>query len=576
MKRLFTFTAIVLAAFSVIACQDKKPVEPEKPAVVDVTFTTLTNKGVTASDKLNVFSVEATDGNGASLQVEFIGERSFLSAGTYRLRSSVAAGVYRNAYFKSAKVSGAIKEGEFTVATEDSKYTISGVLKLEDDTILKANASGELVYQHEKAAAQHLYTSDISKDENGNNIWTISVYSLEEVLEASFQVMSDSESSPAGSYQITGLEGLAPGKAMTGYDLSIIGLGKGGCYYYENGAILFVAEGYGEIVITEEDEQLNIVASNVTVSDVNGAQKSEQTVSWLYCEEGDITPAGPEYEPLIVAGGSYTETVAAKDNCDEHTIVLKDADGNVTGQVVLRTAKDATSITGEYAFNAEEVAGSLSGGLDLSSLGLGVIGSYYVKDGKTFTLSAGNATVQEGETLSIVLSDVVSTAGDEAGTASPISFLMMTKEASNPDADPTDGVFTYTHTSDAKEGYAEHNFTVLFSNGKTFLNLLVAVADDTSVAGDNIFVPAVYTIVSTEEWTTSPVGKACPGFNFFGMADLGCFYYVNGAINYLTSGVVKLVENADGLVVSIVDAEGNALEGVPTSLAFLSATKATE
>ena len=65
-------------------------------------------------------------------------------------------------------------------------------------------------------------------------------------------------------------------------------------------------------------------------------------------------------------------------------------------------------------------------------------------------------------------------------------------------------------------------------------------------------------------------------FNFLGLMDLGCYYTTNGTVNYLTKGVVRMVENADGLVVSIVDAEGNAIEGLPASLALLAATKKAE
>ncbi len=41
-------------------------------------------------------------------------------------------------------------------------------------------------------------------------------------------------------------------------------------------------------------------------------------------------------------------------------------------------------------------------------------------------------------------------------------------------------------------------------------------------------------------------------------------------------GVVRLVENEDGLVVSVVDAEGNAIEGLPAALSLLVATKTAE
>lgn len=39
---------------------------------------------------------------------------------------------------------------------------------------------------------------------------------------------------------------------------------------------------------------------------------------------------------------------------------------------------------------------------------------------------------------------------------------------------------------------------------------------------------------------------------------------------------MRLVENEDGLVVSVVDAEGNAIEGLPAALSLLVATKTAE
>ena len=192
-------------------------------------------------------------------------------------------------------------------------------------------------------------------------------------------------------------------------------------------------------------------------------------------------------------------------------------------------------------------------------------------------VGGGSATIENSVLgLNIVLSDVVSAAGETQGTASPVSFLMLSEETVNSDADPTDGVFTYTHASEAKEGYAEHSIAIYFSNDKLFLNLLVAVADGSPFAGENIFMTVSYTVTTADQWNADPKDQACPGFNFLGLMDVGCYYTTNGAVNYLTEGVVRLVENADGLVVSIVDAEGNAIEGHPASLALLAATKKAE
>lgn len=575
MKKLLTTTLLIAGALSLFSCKKDDP-KPEEPKIVETSLTTLENKGVEAADALNIFSVEATNAAGDKFAAKFVGARSYLPAGIYRPGTTNAANVYKDATFNGKTIS----EGEIEVTKNEDNYTLSGVSKLADGTILKLSATGTLKYEKVVPDAQHIYNAAVTPGEEGVFTWAFNVYSLEEELEASFQFMSTDGESPAGTYKVVDLSDIAAGKALAGYDLSILGMGKGGCYYYKDGNVYFLVAGTGDITIAEEDGMFSVEAASVKCMDATGAEVASEagsTLSYLYCKWGEVTLPAPEYEPIVVAGGTYTRTVAAKDGFDEHTIAIKDSEGNVAGQVVIRTATGADSIDGEYAYSAEEVAGSLAGGLDLSALGMGVLGSYYVKDGQNFTISGGSATIENSVLgLNIVLSDVVSAAGETQGTASPVSFLMLSEEAANPEADPTDGIFTYTHTSEAKEGYAEHSIAIYFSNDKLFLNLLVAVADGSPFAGENIFVPVSYTVTTAEQWNADPKGKACPGFNFLGLMDLGCYYTTNGTVNYLTEGVVRLVENEDGLVVSVVDAEGNAIEGLPAALSLLVATKTAE
>lgn len=260
----------------------------------------------------------------------------------------------------------------------------------------------------------------------------------------------------------------------------------------------------------------------------------------------------------LAAQNPVTVSGTVKDEAGDTVIgagVVQEGTGNGT----------TTDVDGRYSITVP-----LGSRLQFSCIG-------YKKDGQNFTISGGSATIENSVLgLNIVLSDVVSAAGETQGTASPVSFLMLSEETINSDADPTDGVFTYTHASEAKEGYAEHSIAIYFSNDKLFLNLLVAVADGSPFAGENIFMPVSYTVTTADQWNADPKGQACPGFNFLGLMDLGCYYTTNGTVNYLTKGVVRLVENADGLVVSIVDAEGNAIEGLPASLALLAATKKAE
>lgn len=576
MKKIINSVMLLAGLVTLFACEKKTKPEDEQPKIIEASFTSLENKGVESADALNIFSIEASNAAGDKFSAKFIGSRSFLPAGTYRLGTSNAANTYKDASFNGK----AISEGEIEVSKDEDNYTLSAVTKLSDGTILKISAAGTLKYEKVIPDAQHIYSADCTPGENGVFTWDFKVYSLAEEEEACFQFMSESGETPAGTYQIVGLDGIGAGKALQGYDLSILGMGKGGCYYVKEGKTYFLVEGCGDVTISEEDGMYSVEVPSVKCLDASQAEPASEigtTLSYLYCKWGEVTPPAPEYEPIVVAGGKYTETTAAKDSFDEHTLLFKDAEDNIVGQVVIRTASGAETIDGEYVFSAEEKSGTLAGGLDLSALGMGVVGSYYVKEGVNYTLSGGNAKIENSALgLNVVLSEVVSASGETQGTASPVSFLMMAKEEADPDSDPTDGVFTYTHTSEAKEGYSEHTISVYFSNGKQFLNLLVAVADGSAVAGDNIFVPVSYTITSTDQWTADPKGLACPGFNFLGIMDLGCYYTSNGTVNYLTEGVVRLVENADGLVVSIVDAEGNAIEGLPASLALLSATKKAE
>ncbi|MBR6415428.1 MAG: hypothetical protein IKS22_04895 [Bacteroidales bacterium] len=360
-------------------------------------------------------------------------------------------------------------------------------------------------------------------------------------------------------------EGVSPldadkgGKYLTGLDASAFGMGVLGSYLVIDGKQYLI--GGGTLTVSNEGETFTILLSNPQVSGLN-ASSIELTGLTLEAE-----PDQPKEDVTFeVKGGTYTYATAPKADAEgiiEHTFSFKDAEGNAAGQLLIWSA-DGT-YTGVWPFLAASgtpAPGNFVGGmeLDLSAFGLGVsnLGSYFIKDGKTYLLNAGTAVVSEEDgKIGVLITGVEASTGASAGSESSdvtvLSFSDM--EAYVPpvadDAFTVEGG-TYTVSSEDKETVTE--YTVKFSDADGNLVAQTVLRTEKGAALES----GTFTVAGEGEQS----GTYVFGLNFFGMMDIGTFYIKDGKTYYVTDGTLNFVDffSIYGMTVenaTTADSEGN-------------------
>lgn len=386
--------------------------------------------------------------------------------------------------------------------------------------------------------------------------------------------LKDADGKPAGRIVIDTaplggvigtFEGASPldadktGKYITGFDGSAFGMGVLGSYLVIDGKQYLI--GGGTLSVSNEGETFTIYLSDPVVSGLN-ASSIEFTGLTLEAE-----PDQPKEDVVFeVKGGTYTYTTAPKSDAEgiiEHTFAFKDNDGNAVGQILIWSANDTyTGMWPYLAPNATPAAGNFVGGmeLDLSAFGLGVstLGSYFIKDGKTYLLNAGTAVVAEEEgKLALLISGIEAATGASAGSepsdVTVISFSDM--EAYVPpvadDAFTVEGG-TYTVSSEDKETVTE--YTVKFSDTEGNLVAQTVLRTEKGAALES----GTFSVAGEGEQS----GTYVFGLNFFGMMDIGTFYIKDGKTYYVTDGTLNFVDffTIYGLTIEnavAADADGN-------------------
>ena len=224
-----------------------------------------------------------------------------------------------------------------------------------------------------------------------------------------------------GFYSYAAATETAIGSFAGGFDF--FGMATLGSYFVKDGNTYLVNA--GTAILAEEDGKMSLLISDLSAATASGEASG---VSTLYFS-GMIDAATPP--TFSVEGGSYTYTVVAKegvDGVDEHTYLFNDAEGNLLGSFVCWTATGAEP-SGIYSWSAatETAIGSFAGGLDF--FGIATLGSYFVKDGNTYLINAGNALLTDADgNLALLITDLsAATAAGDASDVKVLAFSGMTK-----------------------------------------------------------------------------------------------------------------------------------------------------
>lgn len=226
----------------------------------------------------------------------------------------------------------------------------------------------------------------------------------------------------AGFYTYAAATETAIGSYAGGLDF--FGLAILGSYFVKDG-VNYLLQG-GTAILTQEDGKVSLLISEVSAVSTDGTASPVKTLYF-----GDMTADTGEVPTFAVDSGKYTYVSAPKEGVDgvtEHTFAFSDAEGNAVGNFVCWTATDAPA-AGFYTY-AEPTAtaiGSYAGGMDF--FGIAILGSYFVQDGNSYLISAGNAILAEEDgKVSLLITDLAgATTGGDAAPVQVLSFSNMTK-----------------------------------------------------------------------------------------------------------------------------------------------------
>jgi len=410
------------------ACEENDPIGP---APVEYVYSDASIGDITKGDDgLRYFNIQFT-GASKTLDAVFVSNVYYIPEGEFRaLRSGYVRSGCILVGENGSKMNGSqILTGKLNVTKDGDLYTVDGTVSCEDGTYADISYKGTMVFEPDPEPvmlSKPLYLQDIQY--LGFKSLTIALatdgVSYDYIEEYGTSVLSgtgnylafdfysnDGQLHP-GTYTPCAVGGdVNPGEYGIGYDPGDLwGIGIefkdwGTCWWtVENGAATAEKITYGDIVVEKEGLVYTIT--------VNQGRKG------VYCIfQGEIPELEPKEEPEPGPGNDgcdlngsyhYDASVAAVEQFDmttftstviegvkQHTLALMSGETQVA-QFVFIEKEDATSYAGKYTVGESIIeADKMANGWDGSQYGMGVTGSWILKDGVQWLLNPGSVVTIE-------------------------------------------------------------------------------------------------------------------------------------------------------------------------------------
>ncbi|GHV21514.1 hypothetical protein FACS189428_2040 [Clostridia bacterium] len=321
-KILVLFTYLLALACILTSCENDviDPLSGKYPIPENYTLNKVLVQNVQKNEKSRTFTLTLstdglngiTNGTGDYLMIEFIGSRNnyFLVAGAYTAAanaSSPATGTYipgqdnaSGTYWYSIN-NGAVanklkvREGRLDVAKNGDTYTISGLLMLEDKSILKIAYSGSVIFPEDPPV--YTYSLEVQKTyawtADGTNYTPVAGSQLNKFTvfadgskTAYIEIVTaENPASLSGTYPVSGEIRDANGAVVQGIymDLSAYVPGwiiEGGSYLYD-GENQYISA--GNISIVDKGGILTFTSSNLSIVDkaTGGVKPEIQSMNYV-------------------------------------------------------------------------------------------------------------------------------------------------------------------------------------------------------------------------------------------------------------------------------------------------------
>ena len=457
---------MMVAAAALVSCTKTElaPLKGIFPAATEPVLTTLSSSSVEKTDANRYFTVSFSGESGAAVKTTLVGARN-----QYYLEPGVYGPGEKNLCFAV--------DGQISVKKDADTYRFIFVLFDAAGNAYRCQWKGQLVYEPDPEPVK--LTELLLAQKNDGSV-TVKLGTVGMSIDAMGTPVGDGCALTADLYSADGVlhEGvytagdgtvLNPGEFAPGYEFDASSWGMG---IFHWGTCWWVGENVTDI----KSGSIEVAKKGAKYLITWG---SEATYPNWAVFEGSI----PELEPADVPTPDYTyteelagavdETFAPVEGVTTHKLTFYDAAGNEAAWFDLVLPDGVTDYSGDYLCKEYAHEDHTCGnGYDLSSWGMGMGGSRYIKNGAV-------VMINPGETVSVAKlgDDVWEFSGDgfdfivgNGGGGSDAPIYIITDEtggAVDETFAPVEGVTTHNLTLKTEAGEEVAYFQLVLTEGST-------------------------------------------------------------------------------------------------------------
>ena len=469
---------MMVAAAALVSCTKTElaPLKGIFPAATEPVLTTLSSSSVEKTDANRYFTVSFSGESGAAVKTTLVGARN-----QYYLEPGVYGPGEKNLCFMvdgATTVNGQpAVDGQISVKKDADTYRFIFVLFDAAGNAYRCQWQGQLVYEpdpepvkltelllaqkNDGSVTVKLGTVGMSIDAMGTPVGdgcalTVDLYSADGVLHEGVYTAGD------GTV-------LNPGEFAPGYEFDASSWGMG---IFHWGTCWWVGENVTDI----KSGSIEVAKKGAKYLITWGSEATYP--SWAVFEGSipELEPADvptPDYTYTEELAGAVDETFAPVEGVTTHKLTFYDAAGNEAAWFDLVLPDGVTDYSGDYLCKEYAHEDHTCGnGYDLSSWGMGMGGSRYIKNGAV-------VMINPGETVSVAKlgDDVWEFSGDgfdfivgNGGGGSDAPIYIITDEtggAVDETFAPVEGVTTHNLTLKTEAGEEVAYFQLVLTEGST-------------------------------------------------------------------------------------------------------------
>ena len=282
MKTIWKLFMFLLAANFVLVSCEEDSLDPltgkySPPEVYDLTV--LGTQDRVKDGPLYTFSVNLTDEGSNTLSMKLFSTEYILPASDFTPSNQAANKTYLLGTEGTTFNGQQITDGTISIAAQDSNYTVSGILYLADETVLKLTGAFTYAYQPDPYTPTFTYTDETASPAmggaqgatpiEGSTMHKITVFA-DDVFYAYLELVADANAtSLSGTYSVKdGIDAI--GQLSNGYYVDLTWYGMegvmvGGSYYMNGENTMYLREGEGGITILDNGGTLTITGDNLGI-----------------------------------------------------------------------------------------------------------------------------------------------------------------------------------------------------------------------------------------------------------------------------------------------------------------------